>query len=109
MIIKIKKPATYDKQFLSVGVDEWQEAFKNLTPAGLGLYLLLASNKGGFPYELSRVQYEKATGKKKHAYYNAVDELKEKGYIWKDMKGQYNFSPKPKEKEKDIDPNEFYF
>ena len=79
-IIHINKNR-YKANFLQVGIDEWQEAFKELKPSTFAIYLYLASNADGFDLALSQKAIENALGIKKTAYHNAIAELKEKGYI----------------------------
>ena len=79
-VIHINKKS-YKSNFLQVGIDEWQEAFKELKPSTFAIYLYLASNADGFDLALSQKAIENALGIKKTAYHNAIAELKEKGYI----------------------------
>ena len=41
IIINKKK---YDKNFLQIGIDEWQEAYKKLKPTTFAIYLYLCGN-----------------------------------------------------------------
>lgn len=102
-MVKIRTPKKYPAPFLSIGDLEWTEAYKDLTPAGFGLYLLLAENKSGYNYGLSKATFMSKLGKGKHAYYDARDELIAKKYLrFNKENGQYEFyptRPTPKELE----------
>ena len=50
----------YTANFLQVGIDEWQTAFKKLTPSAFAVYLYLASNADGFDLALSQKAIENA-------------------------------------------------
>ena len=71
----------YTANFLQVGIDEWQTAFKKFTPSAFAVYLYLASNADGFDLALSQKAIENALGIKKTAYHNAIEALKKEGYI----------------------------
>ena len=71
----------YTANFLQVGIDEWQTAFKKLTPSAFAVYLYLASNADGFDLALSQKAIENALGIKKTAYHTAIEALKKEGYI----------------------------
>ena len=71
----------YTANFLQVGIDEWQTAFKKFTPSAFAVYLYLASNADGFDLALSQKAIENALGIKKSAYHNAIEALKKEGYI----------------------------
>lgn len=79
-IIHINKKK-YTANFLQVGIDEWESAYKELKPSTFGIYLYLASNADGFDLALSQKAIENALGIKKTAYHNAIAELESKGYI----------------------------
>lgn len=79
-VIHINKKK-YNGNFLQVGIEEWQEAFKELKPSSFAIYLYLASNADGFDLALSQKAVENALGIKKSAYHNAITELRDKGYI----------------------------
>ena len=72
---------SYKSDFLQIGIAEWQEACKVLSPAAFKLYLYLASNANGFKLALSQVAVENAIGISKSSYHRAVKELEEKGYL----------------------------
>ena len=67
-IIRIIKPA-YKKEFLQIGITEWQQAQREMTYGEFCLYLYLAGNANGFDLELSQAAFEKATGFKKTTYH----------------------------------------
>ena len=71
----------YTANFLQVGIDEWQTAFKKFTPSAFAVYLYLASNADGFDLALSQKAIENALGIKKTAYHSAIEALKKEGYI----------------------------
>ena len=71
----------YTANFLQVGIDEWQTAFKKFTPSAFAVYLYLASNADGFDLALSQKAIENALGIKKTAYHTAIEALKKEGYI----------------------------
>lgn len=79
-VIHINKKR-YGANFLQVGIDEWQAAFKDLKPSTFALYLYLASNADGFDLAISQKAVEEAIGIKKTAYHSGLAELREKGYI----------------------------
>ena len=79
-ILRIVKPK-YEREFLQVGITEWQNAYKVLTPSAFAIYLYLASNADGFCLELSQKAIENSLGIKKTAYFEAVQQLESKGYI----------------------------
>lgn len=87
IIINKKK---YDKNFLQIGIDEWQEAYKKLKPTTFAIYLYLCGNKDGYHFELSPAAIENALGIKKTAYYSAIQQLEEENYI---VDGNFYTSP----------------
>ena len=103
--IKIHKPTYDDKYvdangpFLQIGIEEWQEAFRNIkgNPSAMGMYLYLASNINGYTKHLSKADFEKVCAKGKSSYHRAIDLLKEKGYIYKGQDGSLNFATTPHE------------
>ena len=78
IIINKKK---YDKNFLQIGIDEWQEAYKKLKPTTFAIYLYLCGNKDGYHFDLSPAAIDNALGIKKTAYYSAIQQLEEENYI----------------------------
>ena len=79
-IIKIKKPK-YRDSFLQIGIDEWKEASKKLSPSAFKIYLYLAGNADGFNLALSKQAVENDLGIKKTAYYDAMKELEALDYL----------------------------
>ena len=79
-IIRIVKPA-YKKEFLQIGISEWQNARREMTYGDFCLYLFLAGNCDGFNLELSKEAFENATGFKKTTYHDAVKKLTALGYL----------------------------
>ena len=71
----------YSANFLQIGINEWQQAYKELKPSTFAIYLYLASNADGFDLALSQQAIENSLGIKKTAYHTAIKELKERGYI----------------------------
>lgn len=61
--------------------DETFKAWKELKPASFALYLFLLRDQPNFNRALYKTEYEKLTGYKKTAYYAALQELKDKGYL----------------------------
>lgn len=68
-------------------------AWKNLKPASFALYLFLLRDQPGFNRALYKVEFEKETGYKKTAYYGALQELKDKGYLMHTAGTHWNFYP----------------
>lgn len=71
----------YSANFLQIGINEWQQAYKELKPSTFAIYLYLASNADGFDLALSQQAIENSLRIKKTAYHTAIKELKERGYI----------------------------
>ena len=83
--------------FLMVGREDVLAVSKPLNkPCAIALYLYLACNNDGFPFELSQVAYTNATGFGRSSYYRAVDKLTECGYLYEDNCGRLNFATVPK-------------
>lgn len=79
-IVKIHKHP-YSYNYLTIGIDEWQEAFKSLKRITFGVYLYLASNADGYELALSRQDVMNNLDISKNAYIRAIKELEEKGYL----------------------------
>ena len=79
-IIKIHRKK-YKTNFLQIGNEEWQEAYRKLTPSAFQIYLYLASNCNNFQLGLSQKAVEDQFGIKKTAYHTAINQLEELGYI----------------------------
>lgn len=73
--------------------DETFNAWKKLKPASFALYLFLLRDKPGFNRKLYKVEFEKETGYKKTAYYAALQELKDKGYLRHTTGTDWDFYP----------------
>ena len=95
-VIKINKEK-YTSDFLQVGNDEWQDAYRTLKPATFALYLYLASNGDGFRLALSAEAVKNAIGLSKATYHRAVDELIAKGYLNLTKGNIYDFTTTPQE------------
>ena len=77
-----KSPKEYgDGNWSYFSFEETFQAQKELRPASFALYLFLLKDQSGFNRNLYRVEFEKKTGYKKTAYYSALQELKDKGYL----------------------------
>lgn len=72
---------TVESDFLQVGNDEWRYACRNLSSVGFKMYMEYCSNKDGYEEALSQAVICKRTGIKKASFYNARDELEQKGYL----------------------------
>jgi hypothetical protein len=89
-IVRIHKPK-YQRDFLQIGIDEWQDAKRMLNYSEFALYLYLAGNMDNFKLELSQKAVENATGIKKTAYHDAVKKLKEFGYLTEAYGNTFDF------------------
>ena len=69
------------------------KAWKELKPASFALYLFLLRDQPNFTRTLYKVEFEKLTGYKKTAYYGALQELKDKGYLQHTDGTHWNFYP----------------
>lgn len=110
-IVTIHKPL-YEKNFVQVDIDDWQEAFDCLTKSSFGLYLYCCGNKDDFKLELSSAAVQNALHISDSSYRRAVEELLEHGYIIQKTNTKYDFYttpqptsyvPKPKKAKKKID------
>ncbi len=93
-IIHINKP-DYKSNYLTIGIDEWIDASKNLTPNTFKLYLYLASNANDYKFALSRQDVMEKLGMSKDSYLRATRELGDKKYITLDKGNLYNFITVP--------------
>lgn len=73
--------------------DETFKAYRELSPAGFGLYMMLLKDSPGFSRDLYKVEYERLTGKKKTVYYDALKNLKDKGYLRQQQGTTWEFFP----------------
>ena len=94
--VTIHKPL-YEKNFVQVDIDEWQEAFDTLTKSSFGLYLYCCGNQNGYKLELSSAAVQNALRISDSSYRRAVEELLEKGYFIQNTNTKYDFytSPQP--------------
>lgn len=79
-VIRVHKDS-YNGGYLTIGTEEWQEAFKSLKRITFGVYLYLSGNANGFELTLSRRDVMDRLGVSKDTYLRAVKELEEKGYL----------------------------
>ena len=107
-IIRVHKDS-YNGSYLTIGTEEWQEAFKSLKRITFGVYLYLSGNANGFELTLSRRDVMDRLGVSKDTYLRAVKELEEKGYLTHKNGPVWNFYTTPVDMEtdaKDTDANE---
>ena len=106
--VTIHKPP-YNRNFVQVDIDDWQEAYDTLTKSGFGLYLYCCGNKDDFKLELSSAAVQNALHISDSSYRRAVEELLEHGYFILKNKTNTKFDffttpqptsyvPKPKKK-----------
>ena len=69
------------------------KAQQELKPVSFALYLFLLRDQPNFNRVLYKVEFEKLTGYKKTAYYTALQELKDKGYLRHVTNNYWNFYP----------------
>lgn len=113
-VIRIHKDS-YNGSYLTIGTEEWQEAFKSLKRITFGVYLYLSGNANGFELTLSRRDVMDRLGVSKDTYLRAVKELEEKGYLAHKNGPVWNFYTTPvdmgtdaKESDDDNKNNESY-
>ena len=107
-IIRVHKDS-YNGSYLTIGTEEWQEAFKSLKRITFGVYLYLSGNANGFELTLSRRDVMDRLGVSKDTYLRAVKELEEKGYLTHKNGPVWNFYTTPVDMEtdaKETDANE---
>lgn len=93
-VIHIQKK-TYNRDFLQVGVDEWQKAVRLMSPSAFKLYLYLAGNRDGFDLALSFEAVKERLNIGKTSYHDAVRELEKNGYLQHTKGNVYNFATTP--------------
>ena len=93
-IIRVHKDS-YDGGYLTIGTEEWQEAFKSLKRITFGVYLYLSGNANGFELTLSRRDVMNRLGVSKDTYLRAVKELEERGYLVHKNGPVWNFYTTP--------------
>ena len=107
-IIRVHKDS-YNGSYLTIGTEEWQEAFKSLKRITFGVYLYLSGNANGFELTLSRRDVMDRLDVSKDTYLRAVKELEEKGYLAHKNGPVWNFYATPVDMEadaKETDANE---
>ncbi len=94
--IKIHKKS-YNRDFLQIGIDEWQEASKVLTPSAFKIYLYLASNADGYNMALSKQDIKDKLGISFSRYYEAISLMRKLHYICSDGSNNLQFflTPNP--------------
>lgn len=101
-VIRIHKDS-YNGSYLTIGTEEWQEAFKSLKRITFGVYLYLSGNASGFELTLSRRDVMDRLGVSKDTYLRAVKELEEKGYLAHKNGPVWNFYTTPVDMKSDDD------
>lgn len=101
-VIRIHKDI-YNGSYLTIGTEEWQEAFKSLKRITFGVYLYLSGNANGFELTLSRRDVMDRLGVSKDTYLRAVKELEEKRYLTHKNGPVWNFYTTPVDMETDDD------
>ena len=99
-IIRVHKDS-YSGGYLTIGTEEWQEAFKSLKRITFGVYLYLSGNANGFELTLSRRDVMDRLDVSKDTYLRAVKELEEKGYLVHKNGPVWNFYTTPVNMETD--------
>lgn len=99
-IIRVHKDS-YNGSYLTIGTEEWQEAFKSLKRITFGVYLYLSGNANGFELTLSRRDVMDRLGVSKDTYLRAVKELEEKRYLTHKNGPVWNFYTTPVDMETD--------
>ncbi len=99
-VIRVHKDS-YNGSYLTIGTEEWQEAFKSLKRITFGVYLYLSGNANGFELTLSRRDVMDRLGVSKDTYLRAVKELEEKGYLTHKNGPVWNFYTTPVDMETD--------
>ena len=104
-IIRVHKDS-YNGSYLTIGTEEWQEAFKSLKRITFGVYLYLSGNANGFELTLSRRDVMDRLGVSKDTYLRAVKELEEKGYLTHKNGPVWNFYTTPVDMETDANESD---
>lgn len=99
-IIRVHKDS-YSGGYLTIGTEEWQEAFKSLKRITFGVYLYLSGNANGFELTLSRRDVMDRLDVSKDTYLRAVKELEKKGYLIHKNGPVWNFYTTPVNMETD--------
>ena len=87
----------YSRDFLQIGIDEWQRACKELTPSAFKIYLYLASNKDNYRMALSKQDIKDKLDISSTRFYEAIALLRRMHYICCSGSNQFHFflSPNP--------------
>ena len=88
---------SYSRDFLQIGISEWQRASKELTPSAFKIYLYLASNKDNFRMALSKQDIKDKLEISFTRFYEAIKLLRRMHYICCSGSNQFHFflSPNP--------------
>lgn len=73
--------------------EETFKAYRELKASSFALYLFFLRDKPNFNRVLYKTEFEKLTGHKKTAYYTALQELKDKGYLIHTNGSHWDFCP----------------
>ena len=93
-IVKIHKQS-YKRDFLQIGVEEWQQASKDLTPSAFKIYLYLASNANNYNLALSKQDINNKLGISFTRYYEAISLMKKLHYLCSEGGNYLHFFLKP--------------
>lgn len=104
-IIRVHKDS-YNGSYLTIGTEDWQEAFKSLKRITFGVYLYLSGNANGFELTLSRRDVMDRLGVSKDTYLRAVKELEEKRYLTHKNGPVWNFYTTPVDMETDANESD---
>lgn len=74
-------PKDKDHPYCKLNIDALNGAIKDLSHAGLKLYMYLAKNEPGYEFGLSPKALENEYGLSKSTYYRAKEELIAHGYL----------------------------
>ena len=85
------------KVFCTYTLEHNRNAMLKLSKSAYYLYTYFVQNQDGYSFDLRRTHVMKVTGLSKSAYYRAMDELIELGYVTENDYG-YEFHEKPIDK-----------
>ena len=87
----------YSRDFLQIGIDEWQRACRELTPSAFKIYLYLASNKDNYRMALSKQDIKDKLDISFTRFYESIALLRRMHYICCIGNNQFHFflSPNP--------------
>ena len=80
-ILIITKSELTMPPFLQISQEDWQAAYKELSPSSFAVYLYMAQNKNGYHFEFSPTAIANTGIMSKGKASKARQELEEKGYI----------------------------